>query len=444
MKHNLVIKSISFCLTLSFVASLLYSLSVSLPLSTSSFTKPQIAEAQTAMVDDLKSKINSHANLIKQLEEEIAKYNQELDKTSAEAKTLQNNIRTLELNSKKLSTDISLTEKQIDSANLTIQQINNEISLKEQGLHQSKKALAVALRRLNQSDSQSLVEALFSYENLSEFWTDTDTIVQFQSKVKEHADELKVLKAGLEQNKSQKEKQRTTLTSLKSKLADQRTIVEINKEEKNKVLTQTKNKEEEYKKLIADKQAKKKAFEQELRKFESDLKIAIDPNSIPNAKKGILAWPVDKPVVTQEFGDTEFARSGGYNGNGHNGIDLRATVGTPIKAALDGVVQGVGDTDKVCPGASYGKWILIRHNNGLSTLYAHNSLIKVTEGQSVSTGDIISYAGNTGYATGPHLHFTVYATQGVKILSRKSQVCGGTYIMPIADLKAYLNPLQYL
>jgi murein DD-endopeptidase MepM/ murein hydrolase activator NlpD len=88
--------------------------------------------------------------------------------------------------------------------------------------------------------------------------------------------------------------------------------------------------------------------------------------------------------------------------------------------------------------------VFIEHGNGLSTLYAHFSLIKVSEGQSVSLGEVIGYSGESGYATGPHLHFTVYATQGVRIMSRKSAVCGGSYTMPIADLKAYLDPLKYL
>jgi len=98
----------------------------------------------------------------------------------------------------------------------------------------------------------------------------------------------------------------------------------------------------------------------------------------------------------------------------------------------------------VCPGASYGKWVLVRHTNGLSTLYAHLSVISVSVGDQISGSSVIGYSGNTGYSTGPHLHFTVYATQGVEIMDRKSRVCGGIYTMPIADLRAYLNPLSYL
>ena len=175
------------------------------------------------------------------------------------------------------------------------------------------------------------------------------------------------------------------------------------------------------------------------------MKLAIDPKSIPPAGSGILAWPRDKIIETQYLGNTEFAmKTNAYNGKGHNGVDFQASPGTRVKAALDGIVMGTGDTDKVCKGASFGRWVLVRHNNGLSTLYAHLSLIKAYEGQKVMTGDVIGYSGNTGYSTGPHLHFTVYATQGVQIMDRQSAVCGGIYHMPIADLRAYLNPMLYL
>jgi murein DD-endopeptidase MepM/ murein hydrolase activator NlpD len=118
-------------------------------------------------------------------------------------------------------------------------------------------------------------------------------------------------------------------------------------------------------------------------------------------------------------------------------------VGTPIYAVADGVVEGVGDTDKTCPKASFGKWVFIRHTNGLATAYGHLSLIKATEGQKVKAGDLIAYSGNTGHSTGPHLHLTVYASNGVA--ERASASCKGkNYRMPIAPTNAYLDPLLYL
>ena len=108
-------------------------------------------------------------------------------------------------------------------------------------------------------------------------------------------------------------------------------------------------------------------------------------------------------------------------------------------------MDGVGDTDKSCNGVSYGKWILIRHPNNLSTLYAHLSIIKVLSGQKVDTGQLVGYSGDTGYATGPHLHFGVLATEGVAIQSYKSKICGTNMVMPVKiKNNAYLNPLSYL
>jgi len=121
-------------------------------------------------------------------------------------------------------------------------------------------------------------------------------------------------------------------------------------------------------------------------------------------------------AVTQQFGDTSFARSGGYNGKGHNGIDLRAQIGTPVRAALTGTVIGTGDTGSVRGCYSYGRWVLIQHGNGLDTLYAHLSQISASKGQSVGTGQLIGYSGQTGYATGPHLHFGVYVSSATQIM----------------------------
>ncbi|MEI6420144.1 MAG: M23 family metallopeptidase, partial [bacterium] len=247
----------------------------------------------------------------------------------------------------------------------------------------------------------------------------------------------------LEDRKTESEKKKKELLALKSQLQDKKSILDTNKQEKNKLLSTTKNQESSYKKILAEKKAKMEAFEKELNGYEAALKIAIDPKSIPKAGKGILSWPLDKIRITQLFGRTsDSVRL--YASGTHNGVDFAASIGTPVKATLSGTIEGIGDTDKTCDGASYGKWVLIRHANGLSTLYAHFSLIKVQPGQSIATGEIIGYSGNTGYSTGPHLHMSVYATQGVKISNLKSTVCRGTYTMPIADVKAYLDPMIYL
>ena len=205
--------------------------------------------------------------------------------------------------------------------------------------------------------------------------------------------------------------------------------------------------EEENNPEFAKKIAEQEKFEQDLRSFESQLGLSVTAGSFPAASSGILDWPLDSVRITQYFGNTDFSTKNPqiYNGRGHTGMDFAASSGTRILSARGGIVLGTGNTDATCPNASYGKWVFIKHDNGLSTLYAHLSSISVSGGQSIGAGELVGYSGNTGYSTGPHLHFGVYATSGSEIASFPSSSCRGkTYTMPVGDTKAYLNPLSYL
>jgi len=83
------------------------------------------------------------------------------------------------------------------------------------------------------------------------------------------------------------------------------------------------------------------------------------------------------------------------------GSDLAVNSGTPVHAAMSGVVEVAGwDT-------GYGNYIILKHANGMETVYGHNSKLLVKVGQSVKQGDTISLSGSTGYSTGPHVHFEV-------------------------------------
>jgi murein DD-endopeptidase MepM/ murein hydrolase activator NlpD len=300
---------------------------------------------------------------------------------------------------------------------------------------------------MREIDNTSIVEIILANEKLSDVWNTVESIRQFQNGVNQHVTVLKVLKKDFEDTKTTQEQERKKLLALKNTLSDQKTIVDQNKRSKDTLLKETKNKESNYTALINEKISQREALERELAEYESALRIEIDPTSIPKAGKGVLAWPLKTIKVTQYFGNTEFAKSGAYNGQGHNGIDFRASVGTALFSSGNGTVTDIGNTDAIKGCYSYGKWVLIRHNTGLSTLYAHLSLIKVSPGQKVSTGELIGYSGATGYATGPHLHFSVYATQGVQIVRlgdiKTKTNCANARI-PVAPLNAYLDPIQYL
>ncbi|OHA17629.1 MAG: hypothetical protein A2664_03340 [Candidatus Taylorbacteria bacterium RIFCSPHIGHO2_01_FULL_46_22b] len=395
---------------------------------------------------ELRSLIDGKAKSIADLEAEIEKYQGELKQIGTQKQSLQNEIKSLDITRKKLVADISVTENKISKTSYELEALSIDIKDKETRMDAGREAVAQGLRIIDSYDQASFTERFLAADDFSTVWNDVVVIQDIQEGLHAHIASLGEIKTGLEDRQTESLKIKTQLTQLRNQLANQKKVVEYNTQQKNKLLATTKNNEANYQKLLKEKTALKNAFEDELLSFESELRLITDPSKIPEAHAGALNWPLETIFVTQYFGNTAFAKANpqAYNGQGHNGIDFRASIGTPIKSAKSGEVTGTGDTDAVCAGASYGKWVLIKHDNGLSTLYAHLSVIGVSAGDSVSTGSVIGYSGNTGYSTGPHLHFTVYATQGVQIADRRSRVCGGTYRMPIADLRGYLNPLSYL
>jgi murein DD-endopeptidase MepM/ murein hydrolase activator NlpD len=270
----------------------------------------------------------------------------------------------------------------------------------------------------------------------------------------------------LSANRDEVSATKKNLLSLQSDLVSQREAIVANKSAQQSLLAQTKNKESAYQQLVLQKKAQEQAFEDELLSLQNQLTIAIDSSRLPPSGRGILSWPFSSSFmsscnarksvfgniycVTQYFGNTAFSTANPqiYSGKGHNGIDIAAPIGTPLRAALSGVVSGTGNSDLIPACYSYGKWVLVKHSNGISSLYAHLSKIGVSEGDEVATGGVIGYSGMTGYSTGPHLHFTVIATQGIKIMKlgefRGTKTpCSGA-VLPVAPTDAYLNPLSYL
>ncbi len=391
---------------------------------------------------EIKQKIDEKNAQIKKLEEEITQYNVEANNASSQAQTLQSTLKTLDLTKRKIVTDLSLTEKKISKAVLTIDQLNTEIADTRQSIAINKKAVMSALRDIQDLENNGLFQIILGRNDIGDMWSDIDSARQIQQAISKKTSALAKLQKDMEVKQSALSGQKKTLTNLKQDLAGKKQSVESTTQEKAAILAITKNKESVFKEIVKTKEEQKAQFEQEVFDYESQLNLVVDRNKYPLPLHGILAWPLDNVYVTQKFGKTIGAEKLYVSGS-HNGADFRATIGTRVKNVLSGTVMGTGNTDKYPGCYSFGKWVLVQHSNGLSTVYGHLSVISVNQGQKLETGDLIGYSGNTGYSTGPHLHISVYATQGVRIEQYvQSRGCKQATI-PIADIKAYLDPLAY-
>lgn len=394
-------------------------------------------------VSDLQRQIEERNRNIAELQKEIAAYKQEVDKTSAKAKSLQNTINILTTTGKKLDADIKVTKNKIEATNLTIEKISNEIQDKEERARNLSQSTEEALRTIYKTQDTSFIQTFLESKSLTEGLIVYDEFDNIIKTIQEKIDELQGIKRDLEGNKIQTEEEKTNLETFWDTLSDQQKVITLNKNQQASLLTATKNEEAGYQKLLAEKEAKKAAFEKELYEYEARLKYTLDPSSIPQSGSAPFSWPLQNVYMTQLFGKTS-ASGRLYASGTHNGVDFRALMGTPVQALADGVVMGAGDTDIACAGASFGRWVLIKYDNGLSAIFAHLSVIKVTEGQRVARGQTVALSGNTGYSTGPHLHVSVYPANAVTVQDRPSLSCGGkVYHMPIAAVNAYLDPMLY-
>ncbi|ARZ68657.1 peptidase [Streptomyces albireticuli] len=167
--------------------------------------------------------------------------------------------------------------------------------------------------------------------------------------------------------------------------------------------------------------AKDKAAQEQAKKDAE--KRAADARSAAEAsRKRVDAWvsPVEGYQVGQPFG-----KSGAMWTSKHSGQDLVVNTGTSVKAVHGGTVvkagpNGGGD------GPAYGNAIVIKHDDNTYSQYAHLSLVKVSVGQTVTTGQEIGLSGSTGNSSGPHLHFEIRTTPNY-----------GTAVEPVGFLKAH-------
>lgn len=415
-------------------------------------------------VDELQEKINQRNEEIRKLEEEANRYRIEIASKQERGKTLGAELNRIDTTIKQLQKDISVTQSRIKKAGLEIKQTDLQIKKKEDAIASIRAGLSDVVQVLAEEEQESLLAVMLKSSAISQFLQQVENLSRTKEKMLDSLESLRTLKNELGEQKSKAEKKKSEAEILKKTLAGRNAVITNEKSQRAALLAQTKNQERLYQALLIANEEKIEALEQEIRSIEGDLRFTIDPKSVPQKGSGVLEWPLPevslkscwnggegfKNCVTQFFGYTSFALAGGYGSKGHNGLDLRATIGTPTFSSEQGVVTGAGDTDLGCRGASYGKWILIKHANNLSTLYSHLSQINVSVGQKVKRGEHIGLSGKSGYATGPHLHLGLFITQAVEVKTIKSKVCGRDMILPVvgsdqsAGIQGYLNPLDYL
>lgn len=397
---------------------------------------------------DLEAELEAKRKAKEALEAELRQDQEKLDIISKQKNTLDKAVKELDFTGKKLSTEVSLTQSKINETDSTIKNLERNIGEKERRIEIFKETISDGIRTINDNDSKPFLLYILSQESISGAILETDNRISLHKNIGAAIRNLDQEKELLNIDKDEHQTKKVELEDYKGEVIGQKNEVDKNKKEKTVLLSETKQSEASYQKIIEEKLRLQKQFEDELADIESKIKFNLDPNSYPKPKNGILAWPLEHVLITQGFGLTESSaklygyRKGIWTGK-HAGIDFRAN-NDRVLAMADGTVAGVGNTDSVCPKASTGVWILIKYDNGLAGTFFHLSSVVVKKGQRVKTGDLVAYSGNTGYSTAPHLHVGIAPAGVTSVETWPSAACPGkNYTSPVVANSFYLNPLDY-
>lgn len=360
---------------------------------------------------------------IKARTEQLQAVNQELQATQGQLNVVQNQKNTLQNQVKTLDTSIKQLNLNIRSDQLTTENLSDEISslqlsLEEigAGIQERKEAIADTLQALQQDDATPLLIMLIASRSLAEGFSEAHSLGSLRTQLSADVGTLNQLAGQYNDTLTDVSAKKEAVAAKVESLKSRKGIVEDEKAARAALLKETQNKESVYQQKVSALKAQQEALDSEIAQIEAQLRANLNPNVLPGAQRGLFSWPLADVRITQHFGE----RSSLYRGKPHNGTDFGAPIGTQIFAVADGVVTAMGNNDKsMTLKYQYGRHIMVKHGNNLSTLYAHLSSFRpgLVVGQAVKRGELIGYSGNTGYSTGPHLHLGVYYTPSVEFKS---------------------------
>lgn len=398
------------------------------------------AEKQSpADVNDLRQMIEEKNKELQDLQFERNRLEAKLEEINKESNSLRKEINRIDYQINQLNFSIKANRLIIEKLSLEAESLQEEIQKTQEEINQKKKAIGQLFVKLQQADNESLLVIFLKNDSLSDSVSEMQSIMALSGNLANNVTQLRGLQKTLAKKVEELSKNKRQKEIEQGVLLNRQKIIKEQKEEKQYLLAQTENQEKIYAQKIAELDKKQEEISRIIEEIEHELRASFDPTLLPLKRPGVLSFPLEDILVTQCYGETKFAERA-YRTKYHTGTDFRAPLGTPVFAAENGKVTAVDNNDRGVARwqrYQYGKYIMIEHNNNLSTLYAHLASQVVKKGDAVKKGDLIGYSGNTGYSTGPHLHFGVYWAPSVQY----KNISPAAGLVPVG---VTINPVDYL
>lgn len=383
-----------------------------LTLAAAGTVRPAYAAKTAAELEEEQRKAAQIAALEQKKKEQQEKL-KELEKQIAEAKAKKEDVMVtknlLDQRNQLLLEQIDDTQNQIDDAAAQIARYE----LLEQEQYE---LFCQQVRSEEERGSLSYLSVLFKATSMAD-------LLNRMEFVNEVAEYNKTLIAAMKETRENIKAEKTEMEAKEAQLGEQQGELQGKLDETTKLMNEYAADQRELEKLYAAEEEAGKAIVAEINR------LMAESDVVPSAEGFI--WPVTTSRKISSPQGNRVSPGNGIGSSNHKGVDIcNVSYSSKIYATKSGkvLIASMPYSDPDGGSSGYGNYVVIDHGGGMSTLYAHMSIVKVSVGQYVTQGDVIGVTGNTGASTGPHLHYEVHST---------TMVNGRA-------VTVYENPLNYL
>lgn len=383
-----------------------------LTLAAAGSVRPAYAAKTAAELEEEQRKAAQIAALEQKKKEQQEKL-KELEKQIAEAKAKKEDVMVtknlLDQRNQLLLEQIDDTQNQIDDAAAQIARYE----LLEQEQYE---LFCQQVRSEEERGSLSYLSVLFKATSMAD-------LLNRMEFVNEVAEYNKTLIAAMKETRENIKAEKTEMEAKEAQLGEQQGELQGKLDETTKLMNEYAADQRELEKLYAAEEEAGKAIVAEINR------LMAESDVVPSAEGFI--WPVTTSRKISSPQGNRVSPGNGIGSSNHKGVDIcNVSYSSKIYATKSGkvLIASMPYSDPDGGSSGYGNYVVIDHGGGMSTLYAHMSIVKVSVGQYVTQGDVIGVTGNTGASTGPHLHYEVHST---------TMVNGRA-------VTVYENPLNYL
>ena len=383
-----------------------------LTLAAAGSVRPAYAAKTAAELEEEQRKAAQIAALEQKKREQQEKL-KELEKQIAEAKAKKEDVMVtknlLDQRNQLLLEQIDDTQNQIDDAVAQIARYE----LLEQEQYE---LFCQQVRSEEERGSLSYLSVLFKATSMAD-------LLNRMEFVNEVAEYNKTLIAAMKETRENIKAEKTEMEAKEAQLGEQQDELQGKLDETTKLMNEYAADQRELEKLYAAEEEAGKAIVAEINR------LMAESDVVPSAEGFI--WPVTTSRKISSPQGNRVSPGNGIGSSNHKGVDIcNVSYSSKIYATKSGkvLIASMPYSDPDGGKSGYGNYVVIDHGGGMSTLYAHMSIVKVSVGQYVTQGDVIGVTGNTGASTGPHLHYEVHST---------TMVNGRA-------VTVYENPLNYL